>query len=93
LAAFAILPLRALLYTLVEQPSSLLFIQILDGLAAGILGVMGTVINSYLATNTGRFNFLKKNLRSLPNNPVKHLAILSLNLSLLWLNLPEMLME
>lgn len=59
LIAFLILPIRAVLYTLVEQPFFLLFIQILDGTAAGILGVMGAVINSDLAVGTGRFNFLQ----------------------------------
>lgn len=58
LSAFLILPLRAILYTLVESPSAILLIQILDGAAAGILGVMVTVIISDLAVATGRFNFL-----------------------------------
>ncbi len=59
LTAFLILPIRALLYTLVDTPYAFLLIQILDGIAAGILGVMGTVINSDLAVGTGRFNFLQ----------------------------------
>ena len=59
LTAFLILPIRAILYTLVESSYLLLFIQIFDGIAAGILGIMGTVINSDLAVNTGRFNFLQ----------------------------------
>ncbi len=59
LIAFSILPIRALLYTLVENPYYFLAIQSLDGVAAGILGTMGTVINSDLAVNTGRFNFLQ----------------------------------
>jgi MFS family permease len=59
LTAFSILSIRAILYTLVREPSFLLSIQILDGTAAGILGVMGTVINSDLAIGTGRFNFLQ----------------------------------
>lgn len=59
LTAFLILPVRAILYTLTENPAFLLSIQILDGLAAGIIGVIGTVINSDLAVGTGRFNFLQ----------------------------------
>ncbi len=59
LTAFLILPTRAILYTLVDSPYLLLLIQTLDGVAAGILGIMGTVINSDLAVNTGRFNFLQ----------------------------------
>lgn len=59
LTAFFIIPIRAILYTLVDSPTLLLLIQILDGTAAGILGVIGTVINSDLAIGTGRFNFLQ----------------------------------
>lgn len=59
LTAFFILPTRAILYTLTDNPAFLLAIQVLDGTAAGILGVMGGVINSDLAVNTGRFNFLQ----------------------------------
>ena len=59
LSAFIILPIRALLYTLVENSYLLLFIQTLDGGAAGILRIMGTLINSDLALNTGRFNLYK----------------------------------
>jgi MFS family permease len=59
LTAFFILPIRAILYTLTNNPFLLLSIQILDGVAAGIMGVIGTVINSDLAVGTGRFNFLQ----------------------------------
>jgi MFS family permease len=59
LAAFIILPVRAILYTVVDNPYLFLLIQTLDGVAAGILGIMGTVINSDLAVGTGRFNFLQ----------------------------------
>ena len=50
---------RAILYTLVESPYQLLLIQTLDGIAAGILGTIGGVINSDLVINTGRFNFIQ----------------------------------
>ncbi|WP_068471033.1 MFS transporter [Candidatus Protochlamydia phocaeensis] len=59
LTAFIILPIRAFLYTVTDNAYLLLAIQILDGTAAGILGVIGTVINSDLAIGTGRFNFLQ----------------------------------
>lgn len=59
LIAFCILPIRAILYTFVENPYFLLMIQTLDGIAAGILGTIGAVINSDLAVETGRFNFLQ----------------------------------
>lgn len=59
LTAFTILPIRAVLYTLADNPFFLLMIQILDGIAAGILGVIGIVIIADLAIDTGRFNFLQ----------------------------------
>lgn len=59
LIAFSILPIRAILYTLTDNPALLLSIQILDGIAAGIIGVIGTIINSDLAAGTGHFNFLQ----------------------------------
>lgn len=58
MVAFSILPIRALLYTVSINPYWNLSIQILDGMAAGILGVIGIVIISDLAKGTGRFNFL-----------------------------------
>ncbi len=59
LTAFFILPIRAILYTLTDNPFLLLSIQVLDGMAAGIIGVISTVINLDLAVGTGRFNFLQ----------------------------------
>lgn len=59
LTAFIILPIRATLYTFVENSLLLLLIQVLDGAAAGIIGIMGTLINSDLALNTGRFNLIQ----------------------------------
>lgn len=59
LTAFFILPVRAILYTLFDSPFLLISLQVLDGAAAGILGIIGTVINSDLAIGTGRFNFLQ----------------------------------
>jgi len=57
--AFSLLPIRAILFTLVESTPLLLLIQTLDGIAAGILSVIGVIINSDIAINTGRFNFLQ----------------------------------
>lgn len=59
LLAFIILPIRAIFYTLLESSYLLLLIQTLDGVAAGILSVIGVIINSDMALNTGRFNFLQ----------------------------------
>lgn len=59
LAAFLILPIRALLFAVATSPIFILMIQILDGIAAGIMAIIATLIIADLATNTGRFNFLQ----------------------------------
>jgi MFS family permease len=59
LIAFLILPIRALLYTLTTNPLLLLAIQLLDGIGAGIFGVIAIVIISDLTKGTGRFNFFQ----------------------------------
>lgn len=59
LIAFLILPIRAFLYTLTTKPMYLLAIQLLDGIGAGIFGVIAIVIVSDLAKDTGRFNFFQ----------------------------------
>lgn len=57
LFALGVLPFRAFLYTLTENPFLLLSIQLLDGIGAGIFGVIGVVTISDIAKGTGRFNF------------------------------------
>jgi MFS family permease len=56
LIAFLILPFRAILYTLTNDLTHLLFIQILDGICAGIFGILVLVTVSDIAAGTGRFN-------------------------------------
>jgi predicted MFS family arabinose efflux permease len=56
---FAALPIRGLLYTMVRNPYALVSIQILDGIGAGIFGVVAVIIVSDLARGTGRFNFIQ----------------------------------
>ena len=56
LIAFIILPIRAMLYTLTYKMPFLLAIQILDGICAGIFGVVLLVTVSDIAAGTGRFN-------------------------------------
>ncbi|CEG58330.1 MFS transporter [Legionella fallonii] len=58
LFAFIFLILRALLFSITENSFYLLIIQLLDGISAGIFGVVAVVIVSDLASGTGRFNFL-----------------------------------
>ncbi|HLI82102.1 MAG TPA: MFS transporter [Candidatus Binataceae bacterium] len=55
---FAVLPIRGLLYTMVRNPYALVAIQILDGIGAGIFGVVSVIVVADLARDTGRFNFI-----------------------------------
>jgi MFS family permease len=57
--AFIILPVRAICYTQTKDPYYLLAIQIFDGLAAGITGVISVVMIADLTRGTGRFNFMQ----------------------------------
>jgi MFS family permease len=56
LAALAILPLRAVLYTFSDAKAWLVGVQLLDGIGAGIFGAIMPVIVADLMRNTGRFN-------------------------------------
>jgi MFS family permease len=56
---FAALPIRGVLFTLTHDPYLLVAIQILDGVGAGIFGVMWVIIVSDLAKGTGRFNLIQ----------------------------------
>ena len=56
LFAFAILPLRGLLYTVTDNSYLLVGIQGLDGLANGIFGVLFLLILADVTKGTGRFN-------------------------------------
>jgi len=54
--AFTVLPIRAILYTLTDNPLVLVAIQILDGVGAGIFGVVSVLVIADLTEGTGRFN-------------------------------------
>jgi MFS family permease len=56
LAALMILPIRAALYTLSDNPAWLVGVQLLDGIGAGIFGAIFPVIVAELMRDTGRFN-------------------------------------
>jgi len=56
LIAFGVLPVRGVLYTLTGATSSLVAIQILDGIAAAIFGVVSVLVIADLTKGTGRFN-------------------------------------
>ncbi|HUE22679.1 MAG TPA: MFS transporter [Bryobacteraceae bacterium] len=56
LIAFGVLPVRAVLYTLTHNTGELVAIQILDGVGAGIFGVVSVLVIADLTQGTGRFN-------------------------------------
>jgi predicted MFS family arabinose efflux permease len=56
LIAFGVLPLRAVLYTLTTDAGFLVAIQVLDGVAAAIFGVVSVLVIADLTRGTGRFN-------------------------------------
>ncbi len=56
LVALAVLPLRGVLFTLTASPVGVVAIQLLDGVAAGIFGVVSVLIAADLMRGTGRFN-------------------------------------
>ncbi len=56
LIGFAVLPLRALLYTFSDRASWLIGVQLLDGLGAGIFGAITPLVVADLMRGTGRYN-------------------------------------
>src|SRR5512142_2902853 len=59
LIGFAVLPIRGLLYTLSTHPVFLVAVQLLDGIGAGIFGVVGVLVIADLTRGTGRFNLMQ----------------------------------
>jgi MFS family permease len=56
LIAFSVLPVRAILYTLTGNTFALVAIQLLDGIGAGIFGVVSVLVIADLTQGSGRFN-------------------------------------
>ena len=56
LVCFAALPIRGLLYTLSPNPYFITSVQVLDGLSAGIFGVVSILIVADLTKGSGHFN-------------------------------------
>lgn len=56
LIGFAVLPVRGLLYCLSVNPAYLVAVQLLDGIGAGIFGVVSVLVIADLTRGTGRFN-------------------------------------
>jgi MFS family permease len=64
LVAFAFHALRNGLTVISHQPFYLIGLQVFDGVAAAIYGVLLTLITADLAKGTGRFNFLQGSIQS-----------------------------
>jgi MFS family permease len=58
LIGFAILPIRGLLYTLSDNPFFIVCVQLLDGIGAGIFGVLSVIVVADLTKGTGRYNLV-----------------------------------
>ncbi|MEH3146879.1 MAG: MFS transporter [Methylobacterium frigidaeris] len=56
LAAFGVLALRGVLYTLSDSPYWLVGVQLLDGVGAGVYGALFPIVVADLTRGTGRFN-------------------------------------
>jgi MFS family permease len=56
LLGFAVLPLRGVLYTLTQDSTALVAIQLLDGVGAGIFGALFFIVVADLTRGTGRYN-------------------------------------
>ncbi|MGI4852652.1 MAG: MFS transporter [Janthinobacterium lividum] len=59
LIGFGVLPLRAVLYTLTHWSVALIGIQVLDGIANAIFGVVAVLVVADLTRGTGRFNLVQ----------------------------------
>ncbi|NEU12369.1 MFS transporter [Methylobacterium sp. BTF04] len=56
LAAFGVLAIRGVLYTVSDIPFYLVGVQLLDGIGAGIYGALFPIVVADLTRGTGRFN-------------------------------------
>ncbi|WP_419728750.1 MFS transporter [Lichenicola sp.] len=59
LVALVILPIRGVLFSFTSNPVGVVAIQLLDGIAAGIFGVISVIIAADLTRGTGRFNLMQ----------------------------------
>ena len=55
-AGFAVLPIRAVLYTLSDNSFWLIGVQLLDGVGAGIFGALTPLVIADIMRGTGRYN-------------------------------------
>jgi hypothetical protein len=98
LIAFSVLPIRGILYTLTSSASSLIAIQVLDGIGAAIFGVVSVLVIADLTQGTGRFNLTLGAVTTAVG--IVHrfgyhsgflflAAVAAMALCLLWLAMPE----
>ncbi len=59
LVGFGVLPVRALLYTVVHGSGPLIAVQLLDGVANSIFGVVAVLVVADRTEGTGRFNLVQ----------------------------------
>ena len=59
LVAFAVLPIRGVLYLFGDAPAWIVAVQLLDGVGAGIFGVVWVLVVADLTRGTGRFNVMQ----------------------------------
>jgi MFS family permease len=62
LLGFGVLPIRAVLYTLTHNTGGLIAIQLLDGVANVIFGVVSILVVADRTRSTGRFNLVQGSL-------------------------------
>lgn len=70
LAAFAILPIRGVLYTLSNDPLWLVGVQILDGVGAGLFGALTPIFLADLTRGTGHYNLSQGAIATLQGGAV-----------------------
>lgn len=57
--AFLLIPVRAILFSFISDPIILTSLQVIDGLGAGIFGVVTILMMADLSKGTGHFNLLQ----------------------------------
>jgi MFS family permease len=62
LLGFGVLPIRAVLYVLIHNTPGLIAVQLLDGVANCIFGVVSVLVVADLTRGTGRFNLVQGGL-------------------------------
>ncbi|QQE10673.1 MFS transporter [Planctomycetota bacterium] len=56
LLGFLVLPIRGILFAIIDNPIGLISIQVLDGIGAGIFGALFLIVIADLTKGTGRYN-------------------------------------